>query len=172
MWIKKNRSVNNNNQMCYNNSVKKNIVAVIIIALAILVGVLAYLQTKEKPPMTSGPLSTQIAPVDKVDILMLESFPIKINAVVQGYLPDFCTNIDQIIQKQEGNMFFIVITMTRPADQVCVATIEPFEEVIALDVLGLKAGRYTVNVNEVIGTFELTIDNVPLRDEEAMKGIY
>jgi len=42
----------------------------------------------------------------------------------------------------------------------CTEAIVPFQEVISLDVYGLKAGIYKVYVNGVKGTFELATDNI------------
>jgi len=43
---------------------------------------------------------------------------------------------------------------------MCAQVMTPFEEVVALDVVGLKAGVYTVDVNGVGDTFELQMDNI------------
>jgi len=51
------------------------------------------------------------------------------------------------------------VKTVRPADTFCTEVIVPFQEVISLDVYGLKAGIYTVNVNGLNGTFELVTDN-------------
>ena len=64
------------------------------------------------------------------------------------------------------------LTANQSLDADCVATLpetntgDPqvlvdFEEVIALQVVGLPAGTYTVDVNGVKGTFTLTVDNGP-----------
>lgn len=100
------------------------------------------------------------ATVQEIDILILESFPVQINVVAKGYLPDGCTEIDQIITNREGNTFNVQITTKRPADAICTQAIVPFEEVISLDVYGLEAGVYEVDVNGVKGSFELTVDNI------------
>jgi inhibitor of cysteine peptidase len=42
----------------------------------------------------------------------------------------------------------------------CIQIIAPFEETIPLEVYGLPAGTYTVNVNGVQGTFSLEVDNI------------
>ena len=42
--------------------------------------------------------------------------------------------------------------------------IAPFEETIPLEVYGLSAGTYTVDVNGVQGSFVLEIDNIFLPD--------
>jgi inhibitor of cysteine peptidase len=63
-------------------------------------------------------------------------------------------------QQRNGNTFTVTITTLRPTDKMCAAMIVPYEKSYALnDVVGLKAGTYTVNVNGVSETFELTSDN-------------
>lgn len=98
--------------------------------------------------------------VENIEIQMLESFPVQVNVIVQGSLPDNCTEIDRIIEFRDENTFYINIKTKRPADVFCTQVIRPFEETITLDVDGLKAGVYEVNVNGVLDSFELTMDNV------------
>jgi inhibitor of cysteine peptidase len=43
---------------------------------------------------------------------------------------------------------------------MCTQAIVPYEKVVPLDVYGLKAGTYDVNVNTVTDSFELSIDNI------------
>lgn len=100
-----------------------------------------------------------MANVESIDILTLESFPVQIHVIAEGYLPDGCTEIDEIKPEREGNNFNITITTKRPKDAICTQAIEDFEKTIPLDVQGLKAGNYTVNVNGVTGSFELAVDN-------------
>jgi hypothetical protein len=100
-----------------------------------------------------------LATVEEIDILTLESFPVQIFVIARGYLPNPCTEIYQISQEREGNSFFITIE-TYCSQEVCIQIIAPFEEVIPLEVYGLPAGTYTVEVNGVQGTFILEIDNI------------
>lgn len=100
-----------------------------------------------------------LAPVEEIDILTLESFPVQIFVIASGYLPDPCTEIYQISQEREGNTFFITIETYR-SPGFCIQVIAPFKEVIPLQVYGLPAGIYTVEVNGVQGTFDLEIDNI------------
>jgi inhibitor of cysteine peptidase len=80
--------------------------------------------------------------------------------MAQGYLPDSCTEIYEIKTETEENSFNINITTRRPKDAVCAQVIVPFNETIPLDVRGLKAGNYSINVNGVKGSFELAVDNM------------
>ena len=77
----------------------------------------------------------------------------------RGLLTVKLTEIDEASIRREGGKFYITITTIRPFDK-CAPVATPFEEVIPLDVIDLKAGIYTVNVNGVIDTFELQVDNV------------
>jgi inhibitor of cysteine peptidase len=102
-----------------------------------------------------------LATVDTVDIQIMESFPVQVNALVKGNLPDGCTLIDQIDQQfdPEENAFWIKITTKRSPDEICTQALVPFEEVVSLDVYGLPAGTYVVDVNGVRETFTLDVDN-------------
>lgn len=100
------------------------------------------------------------ANVENIQIMTLESFPVQVQVIAEGYLPDGCTEIDKMKTEREGNVFNINISTKRPTDAVCTQAIESFTETIPLDVQGLKAGNYTVNVNGVTGFFELAVDNV------------
>jgi inhibitor of cysteine peptidase len=115
------------------------------------------------PPMPppNGEAVTGIAPVEKIQLQIMESFPIQVAVLVEGYLPDGCTEIDQIDQTftEEANTFFVEITTVRPTDAMCTQAIVPFEQRISLDVRGLPAGTYTVDVNGVTDTFTFDVDN-------------
>ncbi len=100
------------------------------------------------------------ATVESIEIMVLESFPVQIKVNARGFLPDGCTRIDEITKEKKENTFLVSIKTVRPADLFCTAAIVPFQEVISLDVYGLKAGIYKVDVNGVNGTFELVTDNI------------
>ena len=100
------------------------------------------------------------ANVENIEIMTLESFPVQVRVSASGNLPDGCTEIDEIQTERTGNTFKITISTKRPADAICTQALVPFTETIPLEVRGLEAGTYTVDVNGVTGTFELAIDNV------------
>lgn len=104
------------------------------------------------------------AMVEGIDILLLESFPVQIHVVATGHLADGCTVIDEAQVTQTDATFQVNLTTRRPVDQICTQALVPFEETIPLDVLGLTAGTYTVNVNGVTGSFTLDVDNVLLQE--------
>jgi len=105
--------------------------------------------------------TTGLALVDEIDILILESFPVQINVIARGNLPDPCTEISEVLQEREGNTFFVSIKTYRPPGP-CIQVLAPFEVKIPLNVYGLPAGTYTVDVNGVQDTFDLEVDNIIL----------
>ncbi len=95
------------------------------------------------------------AVVERVDVRILESFPVQVQAAVTGYLPDGCTTISAIDVVTEGNTFRIAITTQRPADAMCTMAVVPFEEIVPLETANLPAGDYEVVVNEITASFTL-----------------
>lgn len=100
-----------------------------------------------------------LAPVEEIEIVILESFPVQINVIVSGNLPDPCTEIFEVLQEKESNTFFIIIKTYR-SPGFCIQVLALFEEIIPLEVYGLPAGTYTVDVNGVQATFDLEVDNI------------
>jgi inhibitor of cysteine peptidase len=117
--------------------------------------------TNESKETSGGDYTYSTANVESIETITLESFPVQIHVTAKGYLPDGCTEIDKIKTEREGNVFNINISTKRPKDSICTQAIENFTRNIPLEVRGLKAGNYTVNVNAVTGSFELAIDNEP-----------
>jgi inhibitor of cysteine peptidase len=102
------------------------------------------------------------AAVEEIDIRILESFPVQVHVGARGNLPDGCTQINEnatTVQRQ-GNTFNVYLETIRPRDAMCTEALVPFEHTIPLEVYGLERGTYTVNVNGVEETFELTTDNI------------
>jgi hypothetical protein len=121
------------------------------------------------PPPVGG-FTRGVAPIESVAVRVLESFPVQVEAVVSGYMPDSCTTIEGIVKERRDTLFAVSITTTRPADASCAQAVYPFQEIIALDVLGLNAGVYTVDVNGIRGQFELAVDNQPIAEGAILGG--
>lgn len=110
------------------------------------------------------------ATVESMSIAILESFPVQVRVNVTGYLGDGCTSLGEITTRQEGDTFFITIATERSGDMICTQQLVGFEESIPLDVEGLAAGTYTVDVNGTTDSFTLQMDNaaepLPGTDDE------
>jgi hypothetical protein len=141
--------------------------SLLAVGVALLLG-LTVIACGPTPEPTStpveGPSGEEIirgtATVESIDIQILESFPVQVRVVARGFLADGCTTVGEINQELVDNTFMVTIGTERPADAVCTQALVPFEETIDLEVRGLPAGTYTVDVNGVTSTFSLSTDNV------------
>lgn len=144
-------------------------IGLLVLLLAVLALGVACSSSEE--PAADGPVSaetpdavssteTYTAPVDSVEILIMESFPVQINVIAAGTLPDGCSTIDpDVEQTRSDTTYTVTLNAVRPADVVCTAEAVAFQEIIGLDVVDLPAGSYTVNVNGVTAGFTLDVDN-------------
>lgn len=96
------------------------------------------------------------ARVEELSVNVMESYPVQVSVVLQGYLPDGCTEIEQITSTLDQQTFTIEIVTRRPAgDVMCTQQIVPFEETLDLDVENLEAGEYTVQYGDLSESFTL-----------------
>lgn len=129
--------------------------------VAILAAACAPITATPSPIVTEVPTAASVAVVKSIEILFLESFPLQVNAVIRGDLPDAgCTRIAFVEQVREGNTFKLKLITTTDPLALCTQALTPFEEVVPLDVHGLPAGTYTVEAGGVTQTFEFTVDNI------------
>lgn len=101
----------------------------------------------------------QEAKVTGVEVIVAESYPPQYFAATSGQLPDSCTEIGGSTQTVQARTIKITLTTTRPDDAICTTAVQPFEENISINVDGLSAGQYTVEVNGVPATLNLTEDH-------------
>jgi hypothetical protein len=98
--------------------------------------------------------------INQVEIVIMESMPVQVVAQVAGDLPDGCSELEEPQVVHQENVFLITLSARRPADVACTEALEPFTVQIPLDVVGLPAGDYIVDVNGTTRTFNLAVDNV------------
>lgn len=98
------------------------------------------------------------AQIQRIEIVVLDATPVQVRVVAHGYLPDGCTAAEGVEQRREGNTFHATVKTTRPAGALCTQQIILFSETFPLDIAGLPAGTYSVEVNGKIGTFTLDED--------------
>jgi inhibitor of cysteine peptidase len=126
----------------------------------ILAAACAPITATPSPIVTEVPTGVSAATVNSLDILLLESFPVQVNAVIRGDLPDAgCTKIASVDQVREGNTFRLTLVTTTDPLALCAQVLTPFEHVVSLDVKDLPAGTYTVEAGGVQQTFTFEVDN-------------
>ena len=99
------------------------------------------------------------ANIESFEIFIAESFPVQVHVRVKGFLGDGCTTINKTEHFRKSDTFIINILTQRPKDAICTREIKNFDQKIKLEVEGLKAGTYKVNVNGKIKEFILYTDN-------------
>ena len=140
-----------------NNTSTYIIIGIIVV---LIIGALLYFRGgKEEPAQEEGIVAGNLT-VKEVQTRLLESFPLQVEVTARGELSDACTKVGNVIKTQKDKTFFITINASRDAGAVCAQVITPFEKKILLDVAGLAAGTYIVNVNGVTATFTLTPSDV------------
>jgi hypothetical protein len=103
---------------------------------------------------TEPVVQSELLQVETLSVQVLESFPVQVNAVVRGTLPDSCTEVGQISQERSGNAITVTIPTTRDPLALCAQALVPVEVTVALDG-DFPSGEYTVTVNGVTVSFRV-----------------
>jgi len=111
-----------------------------------------------QPPQLGAALPAVAAEepiVESIEVLVLESDPVQVEAVVRGQLPDACSFIERTEVLRAGNTFRIRMTAARQPNQRCAPMLTPFEQVVPLVVPNPATGTYTVQIGEMVEEFTL-----------------
>ena len=129
----------------------------ILALLAILTGCQpAPPAAQAQTPAESQPKTViRLAGVERIEPVVLETYPVQVRVLVNGWLPDGCTELHGFDQKTEGAVIKMRILTTRPADAMCTQAIKRFQETYPVETEGLARGTYTLDVNGQQKTFEL-----------------
>lgn len=100
------------------------------------------------------------AQVESVDIEILKSDPVQINAVASVKLPDACTTLGDSQLHYASNTFQITLWAVSPTDRGCAQVITQVGSTYALNAIDLQPGTYTVTINSVSKVFTLTADDL------------
>ena len=71
---------------------------------------------------------TNEATINSVDVLIMESFPVQVTAVIKGTLPNSCATIGQVTQARNGNEFVVAVGTVKETEAMCAERVEPFEQ--------------------------------------------
>ena len=105
----------------------------------------------QTPDQTAPNLLT----VEKVDVIIMESFPPQITVKVDGWLPDGCSEVGDITQQRDGFTIDVTITIRRLSTGACIAIAPQVSRSIRLNGSFAESGAYTVRVNGVAKSFTL-----------------
>lgn len=135
------------------NTRRKWLVTFVIIAISLSLAACAGV-------LDVAPADGKKAKVDSVEVERRGGEPAEYEAVASGILPDGCTEIGDSEQEVVATTIEVTLYTVRSEAGSCPdLASRPFEETIALDVTGLPAGSYAVDVNGVVAPLLLTEDH-------------
>lgn len=123
----------------------------LLVLLAAVVSACGASPATEVPPDNAqGPIY-----IDSAQLLVLESFPIQLQLVLQGNLPTPCHlwHYEIAPANAQGQIHVSLYTTVDPLAR-CVQVLQPFDETISIPLEGLQDGSYEVWLNgELVGSF-------------------
>ena len=109
---------------------------------------------------STGTLSRGVAAVESAELVALTTVPVQVRLDIRGTLPDECTAVRQVDQTRRSAVFTITVETERDETASCPDAPLPYTESVALNVSGLPAGTYTVQIQGITRSFTLAADNV------------
>ena len=119
-------------------------------SFAFLAALIALAACQYEPAAQAGPETKPIirmAGVERIEPVILETYPAQIRVVVHGWLSDGCTSLHGFDQKTEGKVISVRVLTARPRDAICTQAIKRFQETYPVNTEGLVSGTYTLDVN-------------------------
>lgn len=89
-----------------------------------------------------------LAFISRISLEEGDSYPQELDVLIEGDLSTPCNELESIATARRDHSFHLVLAQKPvPEDTVCAQVLSPFNITVSLDLRGLLAGTYTVNVN-------------------------
>jgi hypothetical protein len=99
-----------------------------------------------------------LAPVDEIQVNLLESLPGQASVTIRGTMPDACTKVNSFSQQVSENTIYLRVYAERPADRMCAQVLTPYQETLLLNLSKVTPGEYMLDVNGITQTLTLEPD--------------
>lgn len=133
-----------------------------LLFLASIVLITCSSENKQTVSETPVPIEVSTAvgqlSIQDVKTQVLESFPIQVTVTISGTLPKKCQSLT-VETTQQNRTFFVTLTAVENTS-TCSSADNTFTKTVSLNVDGLKAGIYQVDVHGLTAQFELVVDNI------------
>ena len=104
--------------------------------------------------------SAEIRPAN-VETVTTESREGAYTVLVEGQLPDACSEIGGTVQTVDGSTIRVGVLLAPPdPEMMCAQMLTPFSETVVLNTEGLAPGEYEVSVNGVTSPLEIGTEMV------------
>jgi SecD/SecF GG-like protein len=128
--------------------------ALATIAIVVVVGVLAMARTGGALLPAPAGRQTVAAPVDGLDVRVMESFPPQYMLNIRAGLPSGCAQQDSHAVSRVGGTITVTVLNSMPnGDPPCTMIYGSYELNINLGIDFLSGSTYTVQVNDKTTTF-------------------
>ena len=107
----------------------------------------AAIPTEEVPAPGLNGQGYQELQIDDVQVEVVVGSPIPVHVHVSGSLPDTCAQVEYTEIRQDGTNFLIQLSAIPGSGEDCIKDTLPFRMSIPLNIIGLPAGGYSVEVN-------------------------
>jgi hypothetical protein len=125
-------------------------------SVVLIISILSLAVTACGSPLGINAATGEEVEVNNVKILTVGSNPAEYFADVSGMLPDGCSTIGANVQEVNNSTLEVTLYSTGSDDDCSFLNPTPFKERVSLDVRGIPAGTYSVEVNGVIARGSLT----------------
>jgi hypothetical protein len=137
---------------------KTKILSFVAMALVLILSAcspLAPQSPSDEPPVPVVEDGYQPVDVDQVEVEVGVGSPIPVAVIVSGNLPDSCAQIEFAQLLQDESNFHLTLSTVPSNAEGCIQDSLPFRIKLPLNVIGLPAGSYTVEVNGSRADFSL-----------------
>ncbi len=104
------------------------------------------------------PFTAGLAEVTRVAARVSGSAPPRVELLVEGRLPDGCTQLEPARSDRRGIHFEVTLPTRRPFGSTCPPAPTPFATTIALREAIFETGAYVATVNGVSTDFTVVVD--------------
>lgn len=125
-------------------------------SVVLIISIISLAVTACGSPLDINPATDEEVEVGNVEILTVGSNPANYFADVSGLLPDGCSQIGENVQEVNNGTIEVTLYSISSDDDCSFINPTPFKEKVSLDVRGIPAGTYYVEVNGVIASGSLT----------------
>lgn len=125
-------------------------------SVVLMIAILSLAVTACGSPLGINSATGKEVEVGNVEILTVGSNPTNFFADVSGLLPDGCSQIGENDQEVNNGTIEVTLFSISSDDDCSFLNPTPFKERVSLDVRGIPAGTYFVEVNGVIASGSLT----------------
>jgi len=93
--------------------------------------------------------------INSIKVISSDLNPVQVNVLVKGEFANSCTELGEITEEQEGDIFSVNLYTKKNNNKNCILAPVLFEKTISLDTIGLNPGEYLVDISGITAKFKI-----------------